>query len=128
MIGLVPGVEAAAVEEDHRSLTDAQLAGEGDVFGDAREPIIGVVRSELQTASARRAVMKENEERTSKVTVEVNGVYRADAPLSMVPPALLARLPVLPAPLEYRFVGRDLILFDSSARLMVDVIENAVPL
>jgi hypothetical protein len=71
--------------------------------------------------------MKENEEREAKVEVRVNAEYPVDAPLSMVTPALLARLPAPPAPLEYRFVGRDLILLDASARLIVDVIENAVP-
>jgi hypothetical protein len=33
----------------------------------------------------------------------------------------------LPAELEYRFVGRDLVLVDSHAGLVVDVLPDALP-
>jgi len=34
----------------------------------------------------------------------------------------------LPEVLEFRFVGRDLILRDRKANLIVDILKNAVPL
>ena len=43
------------------------------------------------------------------------------------PPALLLKLPELPQELAYRFVGRDLTLMDINARLIVDLIPNAIP-
>jgi hypothetical protein len=42
-----------------------------------------------------------------------------------MPPELLQLFPSLPAHLEYRFIDRDLILWDSHANLIIDVIPNA---
>ena len=52
--------------------------------------------------------------------------YPTGAPVATVPAQILELLPVLPKELEYRFVGTDLILFDVSAYLMVDVVPNAI--
>ena len=54
-------------------------------------------------------------------------MYPLDAPRSTVPPSLLLTLPPLPSSLHYRFVGRDLILLDSVAQLIVDVLPAAAP-
>jgi hypothetical protein len=45
----------------------------------------------------------------------------------MIPPEMLARLPELPEPLQYRFVGGHLIVLDTEARLVVDYLEETVP-
>ena len=45
----------------------------------------------------------------------------------MVPPGLLLTLPELPKGLEYRFVGRDLILLDTEPGLIVDFIPEVLP-
>ena len=42
-------------------------------------------------------------------------------------PAAVRALPPLPRELEYRFVGRDLILLDTRANLVVDILELALP-
>jgi hypothetical protein len=60
------------------------------------------------------------------VKVSVNGLYPDGAPRSFMPPTLLLRLPALPEELAYRFVGRDLILLDSGAALIIDFIPNAL--
>ncbi|HEY7445626.1 MAG TPA: hypothetical protein VH701_24580 [Vicinamibacterales bacterium] len=44
-----------------------------------------------------------------------------------VPPCLLKALPDLPEELEYRFAGRDLVLIDTHADLVVDILRNALP-
>ena len=44
-----------------------------------------------------------------------------------MPPLILERLQRLPDNLEYRFMGRDLILRDSKANLIIDVLKDAVP-
>jgi hypothetical protein len=59
--------------------------------------------------------------------VRVNQEYPAAAPLATIPPELLSDLPPLPAELEYRFLGRALILRDADANLVVDYIESAIP-
>jgi hypothetical protein len=55
----------------------------------------------------------------------VNGSYPPGAARSTMPPELLQLFPSLPAHLEYRFIDRDLILWDSHANLIIDVIPNA---
>jgi hypothetical protein len=42
-------------------------------------------------------------------------------------PSMLAALPELPPELEYRFIGRDLVLIDMLANLVVDVLHDALP-
>jgi hypothetical protein len=42
------------------------------------------------------------------------------------PPCMLAALPELPEPLQYRFVGRDLVLIDSDLSLIIDVLPDAL--
>ena len=79
--------------------------------------------------SARRAVEEGNpaEEREIEVVVRVNAPYPAGAAHSTVPPSLLLALPVLPSYLHYRFVGRDLILVDTVAQLIIDFLPAAAP-
>lgn len=61
------------------------------------------------------------------VRVAVNALYNDDAPLSSMPPSLLLKLPQLPEQVRYQFVGRDLILRDAEANLILDFIKDAVP-
>jgi len=46
---------------------------------------------------------------------------------NLMPPQVLMVLPMLPDELEYRFVGRDLVLLDLHANLVVDVLREALP-
>ncbi len=48
-------------------------------------------------------------------------------PLETFPPALLRKLPDLPPDLEYRIVGRSLLLRDVKANLIVDILRDVVP-
>ena len=61
------------------------------------------------------------------VPFEVNARYPAGLPFPTTPWPILARLPSLPAGLSYRIVGRDLILLDEPADLIVDFMRNAIP-
>jgi hypothetical protein len=56
-----------------------------------------------------------------------NQVYPPEFPLNTFPPALLKQLPELPPELEYRFAGRDLLIRDVAANLIVDVARDVVP-
>jgi len=58
----------------------------------------------------------------------INTDYPTKLPLATVPPGLLLKLPTLPDDLEYRFLGRHLILRDIKANLIVDFIPDVVPL
>lgn len=60
-------------------------------------------------------------------TLQVNGTYPENQPLSTVPAAILESLPRLPDGIEYRFVGRHLILRDARANVIIDFIPNVIP-
>jgi len=109
-------------------------ARQGDVLGPETQAYIrDIVRSETkgkQGKPAKEAVAQGNpkvETPAQPVPVKVNARYPAAAPVSTMPPALLLRLPDLPKDLEYHFVGRDLVLLDTAARIIVDYIPNVVP-
>jgi hypothetical protein len=61
------------------------------------------------------------------LTLHANERYPEHLPLQSMPPSLLENLPRLPAEIEYRITGRDLILLDVKASLVVDVLPGVFP-
>ncbi len=61
------------------------------------------------------------------MTLQINQSYPDNVPLQSTPPSLLLSLPELPAGLEYRLVGRELVLRDVDANIVVDYVANALP-
>ena len=59
--------------------------------------------------------------------LHVNESYPDGIPLQSMPPTLLMKLPKLPAELQYRIVGRNLVLLDIEPNLVVDLLPDAVP-
>ena len=98
----------------------------GDVFAGAAEQFRASIRQDSKERSSRDkfAAMQEVPKRTPP---RVNADYPETAALATVPPLILTRLPRLPDGLEYRFMGRDLILRDTKANLIVDLVPDAVP-
>jgi hypothetical protein len=107
-------------------------AKEGDIFTPAVRPVFKrILASELKgswNAPARKTAAEGNPDAdgTARPLVAVNATYR-DAPLATIPPSLLQKLPELPEQVEYRIVGRDLVLRDRGAGLIVDFIRDATP-
>ena len=58
--------------------------------------------------------------------VDANDTYSKRGSIGTMPPKLLLLLPDLPRDVEYRFVGRHLILYDVRANMIVDHIEYAL--
>jgi hypothetical protein len=100
---------------------------------DIQEHFREIIRSEMrgrQGLPAKAAAKQGNpamEKLRDPVAVKVNAPYPDSAPLSTVPATLLLRLPKLPKDLDFRFVGRNLILRDVEASVIVDYIPNATP-
>lgn len=69
------------------------------------------------------AVMDDN---PGPFSMRINGTYPDRRPLSTVPTNILAVLPQLPDTLQYRFLGRHLVLFDTKARVVLDGIPYAI--
>lgn len=57
----------------------------------------------------------------------VHADYPAGRSIPLMPTCLLIALPRLPPELQYAFVGRDLILRDVHAGLIVDFVPRAIP-
>jgi len=102
----------------------------GDLFGDELTARIRkALQARLRRASSneRRAVEDDKPGAGDMATkVAINGPYPADS-RAMMPPDLLAILPPLPDGLEYRFVKDDLLLVDTKAELVVDLVHGALP-
>jgi len=103
----------------------------GNIFTAAiQERFIKIVRSEVkgpEGKAAKKTIVEENPANAGvPVPLVVNAVYPEAAPLSTVPPTLLLRLPAIPETLEYRFVGKALVLRDVRANIIVDYIPNAL--
>jgi len=99
----------------------------GDVFAPEYQPyLIQIVKDDFATRSARdrKALVAEL---PAKMKVDINTVYPTTLPLETFPPVLLRKLPDLPPELEYRIVGRSLILRDVKANLIVDILRDVVP-
>ena len=72
----------------------------------------------------RNSIMDDN---PGPLSLNINGRYPDNVPLSTMPPQVLEGLPKLPPELEFRFIGPRLILMDVPAHVVVDWIEDALP-
>jgi hypothetical protein len=102
-------------------------ARQGDVFSPSAAKAMGVaVAEDFRPRSLRdqKAILSEV---PVKVPPAINTDYPTTLPLATMPPTLLLKLPTLPEDLEYRFLGRHLILRDIKANLIVDFIPDVVP-
>jgi hypothetical protein len=113
----------ALADAIRRARADART---GDVFGDTADQFRLIIEQDARDRSVRDALAAMLEVPQS-VAPRVNAEYPEQAPLATVPPLILARLQPLPDGLEYRFMGRDLILRDTKANLIVDMVHDAVP-
>jgi hypothetical protein len=124
--------------EDVAQIRQAQLtlaerikaARSGAKQGDIFTPAIASQFKRLVHLPARETGSKEilKEDNPGAITFKVNERYPDKEPLATVPPAVLGSLPKLPEKqdLEYRFVGKHLVLLDTRAHLVVDYVPNAV--
>ena len=132
---LNPTNEVALIAEHQHALARkiAQArsgAREGDVFTrEVTQQFRRIIRGEFQGADARDARRTIRPDDASKfiVRLHVNDIYPENTELTTTPPGLLSKLPQLPPELAYRIVGRDLMLKDTKAGLIVDLITNAIP-
>jgi hypothetical protein len=98
----------------------------GEIFAPEYQPyFIKIVQDDFKTRSAvdRKAIIVEL---PKNMKVDINTVYPTTIPLATFPPMLLRKLPDLPPELEYRLVGRSLILRDVKANLIVDILRDVV--
>ncbi|HUR33068.1 MAG TPA: hypothetical protein VM032_04685 [Vicinamibacterales bacterium] len=127
-----PGDAGTGKTDAHEDTLAARIQGarkaarRGDIFGDAGPYFTRIIERDSQTRGIRDAYNAMQEVPVQSPPA-VNAIYPEKAALATVPPMILVNLPRLPDGIEYRFMGRDLILRDREANLIVDFLPGAVP-
>ncbi len=127
--------ETAIVTDDVRAILRAEQklgrkiveARAGARRGDIFTPAIGAAFKKALVVvvdpGTWAAIMDDN---PGDFTDRVNAAYQKGRPFSTVPANVLLTLPSLPADVQFRFLGRDLILYDTRANLIIDRLPNAI--
>jgi hypothetical protein len=97
--------------------------GRGDIFTERIRRGFKQLLRPVANAGICEAIRDDN---PGEFQYPINGEYPKDRPVSTVPPSILAVLPRLPEDVWYRFLGRDLILHDSRANIILDRIDDAI--
>lgn len=101
----------------------------GDIFTHAsREAFRHVIHSTLKDRPESAAVRSTIRQRDTvkPVRLRVNGIYPDAIAETTFPSTLLQKLPTLPEELSYRIAGRDLVLVDRRANLVVDLLHEVL--
>jgi len=98
-------------------------AKEGDFFSPTISAMFRKALLLQVDAGSWAAIMDDN---PGEFSVPINGSYPEGKPFSTMPPSILAILPTLPDDIEYRFLGRHLILLDTEASVILDRIPYAI--
>jgi hypothetical protein len=88
------------------------------------KPLLAKVLGGPDGAAIKASIMDEN---PGVPGLKVNDRYPDSVPISTIPPQVLEGLPKLPEEMQFRFVGNDLILMDTHAHIIADVVRNAFP-
>jgi hypothetical protein len=112
---------AAAIRAERSS------ARPGDIFTPAiQDTFRKLLSPPLKGEAGREAKQILKDDAPVAVPLKVNAKYPEGAPLPTIPADLLANLPTLPKEVEYRIIGKHLILRDTEADIIVDYIPNAI--
>ena len=87
--------------------------------------LIAIAMQGPDSARIRQSLQRAAPVQTS--AIRVNSRYPAGVALQSTPPSLLQNLPPLSPEVDYRVVGRDLVLRDVDANLVVDILKDAIP-
>jgi hypothetical protein len=108
-----------------RARVNAQV---GAIFS---EPVAAIIKRRIadavRTEKLRSALADIDDEGATASTPKVHLRLPVSEQLATMPPSLLVVLPPLPKELEYRILGRHLVLRDVDASIIVDYIPAAVP-
>jgi hypothetical protein len=111
--------------------TARATAKPGDIFTPQARPVINRLLATMFSGpdgrQVKSSIMDENPVDPVALGCAVNGRYPDTVPLTTIPPQVLQTLPKLTEDLEYRFIGDWLILLDTHAHVIADVIVDALP-
>ncbi len=83
----------------------------------------------LKSADGRRSkeVLKDDAPKPAEINFQVNAKYPSQSTVTTMPARVLLSLPTLPKEIEYRIIGKALILRDTEADIIADFMPNAIP-
>jgi hypothetical protein len=129
-VGLPPLVVTTNADDierfEHRlaeRIDDARGSRRGQLFAPAME---GQLKRMLDVHADPATVGLIMDDGPGEIDVDINETYSKKYPLATMPPKLLLLLPDLPKDLEYRFVGRHLVLRDARANVIIDEVPFAI--
>jgi hypothetical protein len=103
-------------------------AQRGEFFTPAMEALVrralGTLLGSQRGADLKATIMDDN---PGAIDVRVNDRYPDEAPVSSMPAQLLELLPKLPDELEYRFLGKRIILVCAPGNIVLDLTRNVLP-
>jgi len=132
---LETGLPALTVTDDpadieraeHALATQIRAARRGATQGEIFTPAIGMeFRKALLLAMNADTLVAIMDENPGAFSHRINGTYPKRRPLSTVPANILALLPRLPDDIQYRFLGRHLVLHDTRANVILDRLPCAI--
>ena len=133
---LEAGLPILALAADPPEIIGSQLAlarrlrqarpgvARGNIFSPA---ITTAFRRALRPRLSAETLIRILDDNPGEFGHRVDGTYPKERTLSTVPANLLAVLPLLPEDIQYRFLGRHLILHDARANTIIDRMTCAVP-
>jgi hypothetical protein len=103
-------------------------AKRGEIFTEQAEPVIRrLLAAVFDGPEGKQLLASILDENPAGMKLTVNMRYPDTVPISTMPPEVLQTLPKLSEDLEYRFIGRHLILLDSHSHVVADFIPDAIP-
>ena len=101
----------------------------GDIFTPEFSALVAtLIKQEYsRRADSVRETREDQQDELPDFVPTVNTLYPTTYPLATFPATLLPLLPPLPKELEYRIVQHYLVLRDTEANVILDVMPNAVP-
>jgi hypothetical protein len=130
-ITLTETASQAEIASREKALGDAvrrarSTVKRGSIFNDnAARVLRRIVRADYRQRTGQKKRLQEDE--VPEFQPVLNQAYPSTAALATFPATLLAALPKLPEPLEYRLVSNHLILRDIEANIIVDYVPNIIP-
>ena len=103
-------------------------AKQGDIFGAEAQPVIRrLLAAVFSGPEGKQLLSSVLDENPAGMKLTVNMRYPDSVPVSTMPPEVLQTLPKLSEDMEYRFIGRHLILLDAHSHVVADFIPDAIP-
>lgn len=130
---LLPTNSPQKIDASRHSLANKVRVGragakQGEIFtSQAADYFRSQIAATLQGPHGKQIRSSLRHSEPTEMELQINQSYPEKVPLQSTPPTLLLNLPELPKGLEYRILGRELVLRDSDANIIVDYIPDALP-